>query len=259
MKKNNSKKIVMLTGNTRSSAIVYNALIQDFDISAVLQEEAVPMKQIMKNRAKRLGWVNVGGQIMFGLLLLPFIKKFSKNQTKRVIEKLNIDLSPIPETVLTRTDSVNSTKTLKLLQELKPDLVIVNGCRIISKKILNNTNAVFMNTHEGITPKYRGIHGGYWALANNDRENCGVTVHLVDQSVDTGDVIYQARVSPEKSDNFTTYPLYQTAEGSKILKLAVEDFCNDHLKTISGTKENFIWYHPTIWQYLYYRIFRGVK
>lgn len=249
----------MLAGKTRSSAIAYNALIKDFNISAVIEENAVPMKQIMKNRAKKLGWINVGGQIMFGVLLLPVIKKFSKNQTEKVIKKLEVDLSPIPETVLKTTDSVNSDKTLKLLQELKPDLVIVNGCRIISKKILNNVNATFINTHEGITPKYRGIHGCYWALVNNDKENCGVTVHLVDKGVDTGEVIYQSRVLPEKSDNFTTYPLYQTAEGCKILKLAVEDFCNDRLKTISGTKDNFIWYHPTIWQYLYYRIFRGVK
>ena len=58
-----------------------------------------------------------------------------------------------------------------ILKELNADVIVVNGCRIISKKILNNVPAKFINTHEGITPKYRGIHGCYWALVNKDKEN----------------------------------------------------------------------------------------
>jgi methionyl-tRNA formyltransferase len=42
----------------------------------------------------------------------------------------------------------------------------------------SSINSKFVNIHVGITPKYRGVHGTYWALVNNDVENSGVTVHL---------------------------------------------------------------------------------
>jgi folate-dependent phosphoribosylglycinamide formyltransferase PurN len=72
------------------------------------------------------------------------------------------------------------------LKAINPDLVIVNGTRIISKKVLSSINSKFVNIHVGITPKYRGVHGTYWALVNNDVENSGVTVHFVDEGIDTG-------------------------------------------------------------------------
>jgi methionyl-tRNA formyltransferase len=43
--------------------------------------------------------------------------------------------------------------------------------------------------HAGITPRYRGTHGGYWVLLNNDPGHCGVTIHLVDPGIDTGSIV----------------------------------------------------------------------
>ena len=43
-----------------------------------------------------------------------------------------------------------------------------------------------INMHAGITLRYRGVHGGYWALAEQHPEWVGTTVHLVDPGIDTG-------------------------------------------------------------------------
>ena len=252
-------KIVMLVGEAKSSTFMYNGLSKDFVIEKVVRETPVSMKQILKNRAKRLGYFNVFGQILFGVLLLPIIRKFSKNKLAKVLETQQLDSKPIPESKIISVKSVNSNESLKILKELNADVIVVNGCRIISKKILNNVSAKFINTHEGITTKYRGIHGCYWALVNKDKENCGVTVHFVDAGVDTGEVLYQATVNPTKNDNFTTYPFYQTAKGIELMKLALNDVNIGTISPKKGVEGNYIWYHPTIWQYLYYRIFRGVK
>lgn len=249
----------MLAGEAKSSTFIYNGLSQDFVIEKVVQETPVSMKQILKNRAKRLGYFNVFGQILFGVLLLPIIRKFSKNQLAKVLGNLKLNSKPIPQEKIIKVNSVNSDESLKILKELNADVIVVNGCRIISKKILNNVNSKFINTHEGITPKYRGIHGCYWALVNQDKENCGVTVHFVDAGVDTGEVLHQATVNPTKNDNFTTYPFYQTAKGIELMKQTLSEFNNGTLTPKKGVEGNYIWYHPTIWQYLYYRIFRGVK
>lgn len=254
-----SLKIVMLTGHAISSRFMYHGLAKDMEIDTVIRETAVPMKTILKNRAKRIGYFNVAGQIAFGVLILPILRSFSKTRKQEVIQKLGLDNSELSRSKLVDVSSVNSAETISLLQKLNPDVVVVNGCRIVSQKVLSAVNSVFINTHEGITPRYRGIHGAYWALANKDAENCGVTVHLVDKGVDTGGILYQAIVEPEKKDNFTTYPYYQTAAGIPLMKKAIEDVAINSIKTIEPKLESQIWYHPTIGQYMWNYIRKGVK
>lgn len=254
-----STKIVMLTGPAVSSRFMYNGLLKDLEIHTVVREIPVPMKTIMKNRVKRIGYWNVIGQIAFGVLLLPLIRNLSKNQKQRVIQKLNLSDMEIPSSKLVEISSVNSKECIELLQKINPEIVVVNGCRIISQKVLNAVDAIFINTHEGITPRYRGIHGGYWALVNKDVKHCGVTVHLVDKGVDTGGVLYQSLIQPERKDNFTTYPYYQTAAGIPLMKKAIDDVRNNSIKTIVPELESHIWYHPTLGQYIWNYIIKGVK
>ena len=217
------------------------------------------MKTIMKNRAKRIGWFNVLGQIAFGIFILPIFRNFSQKQKAKVIRNLGLNDAEIDSEKLVDVSSVNAEETIELLKKINPDVVIVNGCRIVSKKVLSAVDAVFINTHEGITPRYRGIHGGYWALVNRDLENCGVTVHLVDKGVDTGGILYQARIQPQKQDNFTTYPYYQTAAGIPLMKQAILDVRNGNIQLKQPKLESKIWYHPTFGQYLMNYLTKGVK
>lgn len=252
-------KIVMLSGHAVSSRLMYNGLSDEIEIMKVIREQAIPMKKIMKNRAHKLGWFNVGGQIAFGLLLLPIIRTFSKHRKKEVMRELQLNDEKIPEEKLIDVSSVNSQECIHILKQINPDVVIVNGCRIISHKVLSAVDSVFINTHEGITPRYRGIHGAYWALANGDKENCGVTVHLVDKGVDTGGILYQSLIEPSKNDNFTTYPLHQTAAGIPLMKKAISDVATGNLKIIEPQLESRIWYHPMLSQYLWNYFVKGVK
>lgn len=249
----------MLTGKAVSSGYMFNGLSKDIEIEKVIREQPVPMKTIMKNRAKKLGWINVSGQIAFGLLLLPIIRRFSKKRKQKIIKTLKLSGAEIPAEKLIEVQSVNSEQSIRVLKEINPDVVVVNGCRIVSQKTLSAVDAVFINTHEGITPRYRGIHGAYWALVNRDFENCGVTVHLVDKGVDTGGILYQSIVKPEKKDNFTTYPYYQTAAGIPLMKKAIEDVETGNLNTVEPHLESRIWYHPTLGQYLWNYFTKGVK
>ena len=76
---------------------------------------------------------------------------------------------------------------------------------MISNTTLRSTDAPFINYHSGINPAYRGMFGGYFALANGEPEHFGATVHLVDEGVDTGEILYQSRLRTEPDDNFHTY------------------------------------------------------
>ncbi|WP_299523354.1 formyl transferase [Winogradskyella sp.] len=254
------KKIIMLTGGGPSTTFMYNGIKDSFDISTVILEEGSSIKKFIKRRIKRLGYIKVFGQLLFQTTIPKILHRISQKRIKEIMSEYNLEDNKIPDSVILNVTSVNSSDCIEFLKKEKPDLIIVNGTRIISKKVLNCTDAIFINTHAGITPKYRGVHGGYWALANNDRDNCGVSVHLVDSGIDTGGVLFQENISPIKKDNFSTYPYLQIGEGILLMKKAITKFMSDELKEVSPrVSESTLWYHPTIWYYLSKRIFKGVR
>lgn len=249
----------MLAGRGTSTDVLYNSLKNDYDIAAVILEEPVRKKEFLKKRIKKLGLGKVIGQILFQFSVAKYLELVSGKRKRKILEYYQLDDRSIPINKVIKLKSVNDPESIDVLKKIDPDLVIVNGTRIISKEVLNSISVKFVNIHAGITPKYRNVHGAYWAVVNNDLDNCGVTVHLVDPGIDTGNIIYQKAIAITSDDNFATYPLLQLAEGIPLLKKALTDIFTDQLIFKKNNLESRIWYHPTLWQYLYHRIGHGKK
>ncbi|WP_022823976.1 formyl transferase [Hymenobacter norwichensis] len=246
-----AKKIVVLAGPGESTDILFHALDKEFGVHRIIVETPIGQKQLLKRRAQKLGYATVAGQILFKLLIALPLSRSSQPRLQAIKKQEHLDDRPLPENRVIRVSSVNSPECIAQLQELQPDVVVVNGTRIIAKKVLTSISCKFINTHAGITPLYRGVHGGYWALANQDPQHCGVSVHLVDPGIDTGDIIAQALIHPTAEDNFVTYPLLQLAAGLPLLKQAVRDALYQDVKlqpTPTGTSK--LWSHPTLAEYL---------
>lgn len=255
----NKRKLILLARNGTSTRILYNSLKNDFEIEAVILEKPVSSKEFIKKRVKKLGFAKVAGQVLFQFSIVPILRLISAKRIKEILDVYELEDTPMPAEKIIRLNSVNDNECLLLLKRINPELVIVNGTRIISKAILNSIAAKFVNIHAGITPKYRNVHGAYWALVNNDPENCGVTVHLVDPGIDTGNIIYQKKIPVSSKDNFVTYPFLQLAEGIILLKEALPDILANRVKFQKNGLESKLWYHPTIWQYIFYRIVHSKK
>lgn len=252
-------RLILLARKGLSTSVLYNSLKDEFDIEAIILESPVSMKEFLRKRIKTLGIWKVASQILFQLSVAKFLNLASSKRKKEILEKYGLQDTPLPTEKVIGVPSANSAECISLLQKIKPELVIVNGTRIISKEVLKAVSVKFVNIHAGITPKYRNVHGGYWAIVNNDIENCGVTVHLVDEGIDTGKVIYQQKITITPKDNFSTYPLLQLAEGIICLKKAVNDIFNNTLTLKQNNLESKLWYHPTLWQYIYYRLVHNKK
>lgn len=254
-----NQKIILLAGRGISTNIIYHALKNDFTIDTIILEEPVGTMTFLKKRIRKLGLWKVIGQILFQLIIVNILDITASKRKREICKQFSINNGPLPAEKIKRVHSVNDDSCLQLLKNIDPQLVVVNGTRIISKRVLEGVGARFINAHAGITPKYRGVHGAYWALLNNDEKNCGVTIHLVDEGIDTGGVIAQKTITAGPKDNFVTYPLLQLAEGIPFLKKAITDILDDRLITVKGTDESGLWYHPGIGGYLYNRIARGKK
>lgn len=242
-------RIAVLTVPSPQSWIVVNALAKHFGPVTIIAEERESKLALIRKRMRRQGLVTVLGQIGF-VLFQKLLARRSGRRIQEIVAEHSLEPEPNPLCQLLPVTSVNSMACRAALAMLKPDVVLVIGTRIIGKETLQSISVPVINFHSGINPKYRGQAGGYWALASGDPENAGVTVHLVDEGVDTGAVLYQARFTATPQDNFITYFYIQAAIARPLAIKAVEDALSGQLRPIEVKLPSQQFYHPTLWFYL---------
>jgi len=251
-------RVVLLAGPGLSTTLMYNGLRASCDIVAVVLEEKPSSSTMLRHRVKTLGWVETLGQVAF-IAFSRWLGRTSQARATQLYQHYRLDDTPIPDRVVTRVASANRREVTRLLEAVAPDAIVVNGTRILSRRLLSSVACPFINTHMGITPAYRGVHGGYWALAMGDRAHCGVTVHMVDEGVDTGGILYQSTIDVGDTDNFATYPIHQIARAIPLMSAAIDDAAQHRLAPFVTDGPSRQWYHPTLFFYLRKRWLAGIR
>ena len=83
---------------------------------------------------------------------------------------------------------------MQAVASARPQLIVCAGfMRIISAAGIRAAPCPMINIHPSLLPKYPGLHTHARALAAGEREH-GASVHLVDEVLDGGRVLAQARV-----------------------------------------------------------------
>lgn len=251
--------MILLGGEGASTTIVFHALDAAFPLRAVIVERRPQPRAFLGARVRRLGVRRVAGQLLFRALVVPVLERASRARRTAILHDAGLDDSPIPTGRVTGVNSVNDSDTERILRDLAPAVVVVNGTRIIHRRLLDALpGTVFLNLHAGITPLYRGVHGAYWALVRNDPDHCGVTVHRIDAGIDTGAIVAQARITPTHADDYTTYPFLQLAAGLPLLVRSVTLALEGRLTELAPPAgPSCLWTHPTAFDYLRNRL-RGV-
>jgi folate-dependent phosphoribosylglycinamide formyltransferase PurN len=99
--------------------------------------------------------------------------------------------------------SVNDDEYVSLIRKKQPDIIVVMGTCLISKKIISLADYV-LNMHTGLSPYYRGGHTNLWPIVKKDYGYFGVTVHLMTPGIDSGDIIYTRQPDIDREDNYGT-------------------------------------------------------
>ena len=80
------------------------------------------------------------------------------------------------------------------------DLVISYGYRhILKKEVIESSKAPIVNLHISYLPWNRGAHPNFWSFY--ECTPSGVSIHLIDEGVDTGAIIYQRYVNFDKEED----------------------------------------------------------
>jgi hypothetical protein len=253
-------RIVLLATPGEATNVVYQALAARFEIAGIILERPISRRILLQRRARRIGWLRAIDQVLFVTVINPIVRRSSSRRIAALRTGLGSD-SPIPAELTTVVSSVNDPATLDALRRMAPRVVVVVGTRIIASSVIDAIAVPFINVHAGITPRYRGVHGAYWAIAEGRPGFAGVTVHLVDPGIDTGDILAQARITLTHADTFATFPLLQIAAGIPLLIDVVEAALAGRIEPVASldASASRLWYHPGAVEYLVRRIRHGVR
>lgn len=138
--------------------------------------------------------------------MLP-VKKL--HSVRRISRKYSIPIIVVKK--------INGQEFLNKLKELKIDLVVsVASPQIFQKRLIEIPPLGCINIHGAPLPKYRGMLPSFWMLFNGEKKGA-VTVHYIDERIDSGDIILQKEYDIEP--NITHHDLI--VKSKKIAAAAV--------------------------------------
>ncbi|WP_418113760.1 formyltransferase family protein [Vibrio scophthalmi] len=116
---------------------------------------------------------------------------------------------------------VNTQEFLSVMDEFEPELLVsMSFNQILRKSIIDYAPLGFINCHAGALPFYRGRNPLNWALINGE-SSFGITVHYVDEGIDTGDIAEQRLYPITRKDNYGTILNKAISECANVLYSAI--------------------------------------
>ena len=92
-------------------------------------------------------------------------------------------------------------RVLKLLKKKNVDLICLAGfMKILSGSFIKSFYKPILNIHPSLLPKYKGLNTHNRAIKNKEKYS-GATVHIVNQTLDSGKIILQKKVKILKSES----------------------------------------------------------
>lgn len=226
MKNKKLKIIVLYSSGHLGSSIILNHLqkMSCFEIQAIVKTEAIPISwqgflKSLKHLQKtgwRLGLIltwqrlcNFLAQIIS--YTIPFYKE-RLSSSKDIARKLNI---PIIE-----CQNINSPATREQLSSLQPDLLI-SACfaQILKAEIISIPKIGSLNIHPGLLPDCRGAMSYFHCLSQN-HQYAGVTLHWIDEGIDTGEIISHSQFRLTAQMTQQTVLAKAAIHGAKLLNQA---------------------------------------
>ena len=152
----------------------------------------------------------------------------AKSPTPNEVKKFAIDKN-ITLFEIDKFDSIKKEELFRLLNEIKPDLCVTFDFGfIVPKSLFDIPSKGFINTHFSLLPKHRGASAVQFAILNDDKE-FGITYHLIDASLDTGDIIYQSKFSLDENLNSGQAYEFLFNQASEEITTILKKYINNEL------------------------------
>jgi methionyl-tRNA formyltransferase len=142
-------------------------------------------------------------------------------------------MHPTPVELMAREHGLAIRNPANLKQENMPaelDLIIVAAYGVIlPKSVLDSPKFGCINIHPSLLPRWRGAAPVARALLAGDRET-GVTIMLMNESLDAGDILAAKKIPILHSDNKTSLDDRLSKLGAEMLLPTAEDWVREQIK-----------------------------
>jgi methionyl-tRNA formyltransferase len=146
----------------------------------------------------------------------PAVKEFAREKRINVLQPLNIK-DPL---------------FIDDLYNLRPELIVVAAYgKILPAQILGLPLHGCINIHASLLPKYRGAAPIQWAIINGEKKT-GITIMLMDEGLDTGNIILQEETEIYDDDNTETLGKRLAELGASLLTKTVKNIEDGFFKSI---------------------------
>jgi len=156
-----------------------------------------------------------------GLNILRWLKQRKESIVGLVVHPPNygkyrediISVSGLKDDCVFQGNSVNKSEVLNKIKTLNADLALsIHFGYILKRPFLDSFPRGCINLHPAYLPYNRGVNSNVWSII--DETPAGITMHYIDEGVDTGDLIAQKEVPVEFWD--TGVSLYEKLEKASL-------------------------------------------
>jgi methionyl-tRNA formyltransferase len=182
-------RVVLLTHGGADLVIEKLAGLEGVELAGVMIEAPRARPRTLYERLRRSikydGSIATAGKVLKGFRSAASTAASETDSTRTAASKAGVRVVEV--------EDYHSDDSIRLLREFRPDLAVVYGTNIIKESVFSIPKLGSINLHQGLAPHYRGGPPVFWELFNGEKE-VGLTVHFIEQKVDTGDIILQETV-----------------------------------------------------------------
>ncbi len=148
------------------------------------------------------------------------------------LENKNVDVHYLPLSKINSPDYI--------LPFLKDEyaithIVLAGYLKLIPAFLIANFQNRIINIHPALLPKYggKGMYGSrvHKAVKENNDNESGITVHLVNEQFDEGKILFQKKVNLSKSDTEKEIEQKVRKLEYQYFPKVIHDWCQDHLNS----------------------------
>ncbi|MEK7487593.1 MAG: formyltransferase family protein [Planctomycetota bacterium] len=245
------RAVVLYSAGHLGSALVLNRLVEypEIEIVGIVKAQAIPFTREgvkkLKKHLKKVGW-------RFGFLLF----------WQRIVQSLGFLfayfwpfggktvtpgwwLAKRHQIPLFYCGNVNAEASCQFIRAQKPDLLIsAYFNQILKKEVIQIPSLGILNIHPGWLPAYRGAMCYFWVLKNGE-ERAGVSIHWIDEGVDTGPILARREFRLKKGWTQQKVLTFTAILGTRLLhRLLKKLACQEKPHPLPGIEREPTSYYP---------------
>lgn len=219
----NYLNLALFSSNSKSSNIIVKDLIEKRHQEIKL---LVITSQIKGNTIDKLKTLyKYSKKTSQKFLIYKVYESYGGNSAIKLAKKYHIPIIHVQD--------VNDYKLINKIKSINIDLNI--NCfanQIFKKEVIQSAKKGTLNIHGSLLPKYRGSAQYFWYLYNNDSWG-GVTIHFMDEGLDTGDILLQEKFKINAEDTMLKLHYKISQLGAKLCNEVVDRLETNSIKAFT--------------------------